>query len=278
MSRRRTEAPPQNNLPLSMKLDIYQVDAFTDTVFSGNPAAVIPLKDWPDDKTLLNIAAENNLSETAFFVPGNNHYHLRWFTPTVEVDLCGHATLASAFVLFEKLGHKGKKITFKSRSGLLNVYKTAQGYKMHLPRWRYERIDVPEKLTEALGAAPDELYSGPDWVAVYSDSSLIRKITPDMNKLSAFKDMPAIVITARGTGNIDFISRFFGPAVGVPEDPVTGSAHCILAPFWGEKLDKTVLRARQVSRRGGDLLCEIKDEQVEITGQAVLYMYGHIRI
>ncbi|GJL85174.1 MAG: hypothetical protein DHS20C02_09490 [Micavibrio sp.] len=262
------------------RLSIYQVDAFTNKVFGGNPAAVCPLESWLPDETLQKIAHENNLSETAFFVPdeGEADYHLRWLTPTVEVDLCGHATLASAYVIFNHLGFKKDTVSFRTRSGLLYVHRKDNGLMMDFPAWEYREIDIPDLVTEALGHQPDQLYSGVDWVAVYDDPDIIAKIDPDLNKIMQLEDVRAIVVTAKGTGETDFISRFFGPRVGVPEDPVTGSAHCILTPIWAEKLGKTKLKAKQVSARGGELICELKDKRVEITGQAVLYMEGTINV
>ena len=260
------------------QLEIFQVDAFSNKTFGGNPAAVCPLEDWLPDETLQNIALENNLSETAFFVPTDKGFHLRWFTPTVEVDLCGHATLATAFVIFDQLDYEQDIITFETRSGDLHVHKKPHGLMMDFPVWTYERAAPPAILEEALGHKPDAVFSGHDWIAYYEDPELIKKIEPNMDTLAQFEDARAVIVTAEGKGEIDFISRFFGPRVGVPEDPVTGSAHCILTPFWADKLDKTSLRAYQASARGGNLLCELKGERVEITGQAVLYMKGTVYV
>lgn len=258
--------------------DLFQIDAFTNTVFGGNPAAVCPLQEWLSDEIMQAIAAENNLSETAFFIPENDGFHIRWFTPTVEVDLCGHATLATAYVLFEELGYDKDVISLNSRSGILHVTRTPDGLMMDFPVWHYEEIEIPEKLSQALGQPIQSLYKGYDWIALYDDEETVRALSPDMNALIGFEDARGILATAKGKNGVDFVSRFFAPRVGVPEDPVTGSAHCILTPFWAEQLGKTRLKARQVSARGGDLLCELKEDRVEITGQAVLYMKGTIRV
>ena len=260
-----------------MHLDIYQIDAFTDEVFKGNPAAVVPLKEWLPDETLQNIAFENNLSETAFFVKKENVFHLRWFTPTTDVDLCGHATLASAFLLFNKLGYKGNKIHFTCLSGDLYVTKKQNGYMMDFPVWEYEETPVTDEVIDALGTKPTELYKGKKWIAVFDEERIIRNIAPNMEKVKNIKGCGGILTTAKAK-DTDFISRNFAPQKGIPEDPVTGSAHCVLTPFWSKRLNKTKLTAYQASERGGYLLCELKNGRVEITGQACLYMEGKIQI
>lgn len=260
-----------------MKIDIYQIDAFTDKVFGGNPAAVCPLEAWPPDETLLNIANENNLSETAFFVKENNHYHLRWFTPTDEVELCGHATLASAFVIFEFLEPSEKTVRFGSLSGELIVHRTDNGLQMDFPVWPHESIEITEDFVSALGARPLELFDGHDWMAVFETQNDIENLNPNMEALKAFSKR-GVLCTAPGDGEIDFVSRCFFPSIGVPEDPVTGSAHCMMTPYWSDKLNKTSLSAHQISARGGKLLCELADDRIHITGNACLYMKGHIHV
>lgn len=261
-----------------MELPLYQVDAFTSEVFKGNPAGVVPLDEWLPDDVLQKIALENNLSETAFFVANDNGFHLRWFTPTVEVDLCGHATLGTSHVIFEQLGYDKDTITFDSLSGPLHVTKTDNGITLDFPVWPYKKIDIDQRVTDALGAEPIELYEGPDWVAVFDNEETVRSMNPDMQKLSEIKEARGIIATAEGSGELDFVSRFFGPNVGVPEDPVTGSAHCILSPIWAKKLDKTDFSAEQVSPRSGKLLCSLKGDRVQITGQAALYLKGTIYV
>ena len=261
-----------------MKLKMYQVDAFTDRVFSGNPAAVCPLGDWPADALMQDIAAENNLSETAFFAPEGEGFRLRWFTPGAEVRLCGHATLASAFVLFELLGYAGEKITFHTLSGPLAVRRGGGGaLVMDFPAQGLEPCAEPEGLAEALGARPLEVLRNDDYFAVFGSADEIAALRPDMNRL-AFVKTRGVCVTAPGSGGADFVSRFFAPAVGVPEDPVTGSAHCVLTPYWGERLGQRELLARQVSRRGGELMCEHRGHRVGIAGRAALYMEGTIYV
>ena len=262
-----------------MKLPIYQIDAFTSEAFGGNPAAVIPLQKWPANDLMQNIAIENNLSETAFFVPEGNNFHLRWFTPGGEVDLCGHATLATAFVLFEELGHKEKTITFSSNSGELFVHKTSAGLMMDFPAWERKKTQTPELIIQALGAIPDEYYEGHDHMAVFENPSDILNMRPDFRHLKRL-DARGLLVTAPGEKDQehDFISRAFFPGLNIDEDPVTGSAHCLLTPYWAERLGKTTLKAHQASERGGNLLCKLNGKRVEITGQAVQYMKGEIDV
>jgi len=263
-----------------MEFPIYQVDAFTSDVFKGNPAAVVPLQKWLPDDVMQNIALENNLAETAFFIPDGDGFHLRWFTPTVEVDLCGHATLATSWVIYNVLNYDKDTIKFKSLSGDLIVYKSANGLTLDFPIWKHTKVDIDERITDALGHKPDELYHGPDWLVIYNDPKTIENMNPDMSKLSKISECRGVIATAKtdNNNNIDFVSRWFGPNVGVPEDPVTGSAHCILTPIWAEKLGKTKLKAYQASPRGGYLDLELKNDRVYITGQATLYMKGTIYI
>ena len=265
-----------------MELSIYQVDAFTDRVFGGNPAAIVPLKEWLPDETLQKIALENNLSETAFFVPTQSGFHLRWFTPTVEINLCGHATLATSWVIYNELGYNKPSITFESLSGQLTVTKKNDALTLDFPIWPYEKMEIDLRVSDALGVAPIELYKAPDWVAVYDDPNIIKDMVPDLQKLSEISECRGIIVTAPGGekefNDYDFVSRWFGPNEGIDEDPVTGSAHCVLTPYWSKKLGKNTFKARQVSARGGDLTCELKEERVFITGTAKLYMKGTIYV
>ncbi len=263
-----------------MELPIYQVDAFTDNVFTGNPAAVVPLDSWPDDETLLKIAAENNLSETAFFVPKDGGYHIRWFTPTTEVDLCGHATLASAHILYTELGYKEDAIYFHSMSGKLIVARTNSGYELDFPVWPSEKSDPPvdARLKEAFGTECSELYKGKKWVCVFENPAFIRAAVPDINAIAKITECQGVIITAKGDNGYDCVSRYFGPQIGIDEDPVTGSAHCLLAPIWADKLGKNTIRAYQASARGGELLCTLENDRVKIGGQAALYLKGKIFI
>ena len=248
----------------------YQVDAFTTRPFSGNPAAVCPLDSWPDDSLLQAIAEENNLSETAFFVPSAKGFRLRWFTPTTEIDLCGHCTLASAHVLFHILAYPKPSITFETRSGDLHVGRKGRLLEMDFPAQPPTSCPAPEVLIEGLGLRPVEVLAAEDYMAVFNSEDEIRALKPDLARLCQL-DLEGVIVTAPGT-DVDFVSRFFGPKIGIPEDPATGSAHCELAPYWAKRLGKDVLVARQVSRRGGDFLCEMKGNRVQITGSAVAIM------
>ena len=258
-----------------MEIPIYQVDAFTNRVFSGNPAAVCPLKEWPGDEILQGIAAENNLSETAFFVNENGRYHLRWFTPKAEVDLCGHATLAAAFVIFNFVDTSPGSITFDTASGGLTVNRESSGLlSMDFPSRRASSCSIPEELIKGLEKKPLEVFLSRDYLVVYESEEEVKAIDPDMALLKNL-DSLGVIITAPGK-TADFVSRFFAPKVGVPEDPVTGSAHCTLIPYWSERLKKRRLRAVQLSSRGGELHCEDMGNRVKIGGQAALYMKGTI--
>jgi len=260
-----------------MEILIYVVDAFTEKVFSGNPAAVCPLSEWPDDKTLQSIASENNLSETAFFVRENDHYSLRWFTPKVEVNLCGHATLASAHVLFNHLNYSESALHFNSKSGRLVVKKEQDFLQMDFPVNNPSRISSPSQLVRGLGSQPIEVLQSQDtYLAVYENEEDVLSVSPDFGIIEQL-DVPYIIITAKGKSS-DFVSRFFAPQVGVPEDPVTGSAHCSLIPYWAETLGKNILHAIQVSKRQGVLYCEYCDDRVKIGGKAVTYSSGSIYI
>lgn len=257
-----------------MRIKQYQVDAFATRAFEGNPAAVCPLDSWLDDALLQAIAEENNLSETAFFVPSEKGYRLRWFTPVKEVDLCGHATLATAHILFEKLGYARPVITFETRSGDLFVKKSGQQLEMDFPASSLTPCEISATLVEGLGQRPIEVWAAEDYVAVFDSEATVRAITPDQALLGQL-DLRCVVITAPGS-EVDFVSRVFGPKFGIPEDPVTGSAHCELAPYWASRLGKTVLSARQVSRRGGSLACEVKADRVILTGRALTVMEAEI--
>lgn len=257
-----------------MKLEIFQVDAFTSKAFGGNPAAVVPLTEWLPDETMQSIALENNLSETAFFVKENDGYGLRWFTPTDEVDLCGHATLASAYVLFNILKVGESSLKFRTKSGELRVERDADLLVLDFPVRLAVETEAPNDLIQALGAKPEKVLKSRAYLAVYGTEDEVLSLEPDFRALSKL-DAYGVIVTAPGKSS-DFVSRFFAPAVGVDEDPVTGSAHCTLIPYWAERLAKTKLFARQVSSRGGELFCELAGDRVKIGGNATLYLKGEI--
>jgi PhzF family phenazine biosynthesis protein len=257
-----------------MRLPIYQIDAFAPRVFGGNPAAIVPLDSWLPDNVMQAIAAENNLAETAFFVAEGENYGLRWFTPTVEVDLCGHATLASAHLIFSKLSPGREEVHFMTRSGKLSVTRQGDLLALDFPARPPEPCPTPPGLEDALGKAPAAVLAARDYFFVYERESDVRDLKPDMSKVAAL-DRFAVIVTAPGT-DCDFVSRFFAPAQGIPEDPVTGSAHCTLVPYWAKRLGKSKLTARQISVRGGELFCEDRGARVIIAGKAVLYLEGAI--
>ena len=260
-----------------MRQRMYQVDAFASRAFEGNPAAVCPLDAWLPDDLMQAIAEENNLAETAFFCPsGPGDYDLRWFTPANEEDLCGHATLASAAVLFDKLGYAGEEVRFHTRSGLLRVRRFADGFCMTFPASVPVRCDPPTELAAGLGIAPEETLAAMDYVAVFRTEAEVRGIVPDFAELAKL-DRRGVIATAPGV-DCDFVSRFFAPKSGIPEDPVTGSAHCELAPFWAERLGRTRFEARQLSRRGGRIGCELVGDQVLLIGNAVHFMAAEITL
>ena len=258
-------------------LKLYQIDAFTDKLFSGNPAAVCILENWLSDELMQKIALENNLSETVFLVKKENHYEIRWFTPIVEVDLCGHATLASAFALFQYYEQEATKISFFSyRSGELIVTKSEDGLlTMNFPTDVYMEIPNNDMLNQAIGRIPLESFEGKtDIMLVYEDEAIIAALQPNFNALSKF-NVRGIIVTAKGD-NCHFVSRFFAPYCGINEDSVTGSAHTTLTPYWAKALNKNKLVAQQISKRGGNLVCEYLEERVQISGKAVLYMIGEV--
>lgn len=257
-----------------MKIKQYQVDAFATRAFEGNPAAVCPLESWLDDGLLQAIAEENNLSETAFFVPSEKGFNLRWFTPVREVDLCGHATLAAAHVLFETFGYAGQAIAFETRSGELFVQRKGARLEMNFPACPPTPCELSEILAQGIGLRPLEVLAADDYLAVFDSEAIVRAIKPDMALLGQL-DLRGVIVTAPGS-DVDFVSRFFAPKLGVHEDPVTGSAHCALAPYWAKRLGKNVLTARQVSRRGGNIGCELKTDRVILSGSAVTVMTSDI--
>ena len=261
-----------------MKLPFFWVDAFASQVFAGNPAGVVPLESWPDDRLLQRIAFENGLSETAFFVrTGPARFHLRWFTPAVEVDLCGHATLAAGFTLFHQLGQGGETITFDSRSGPLAVTRRGDRLELDFPAQPAAPVPADHALAEALGRAPALfLRAKARWLCVFSTAGDVIALRPDHAQLA--RVVPGrITITGPGE-DCDFVSRSFVPDAGIPEDPVTGSAHCTLVPYWAERLGKVALHARQVSTRGGELWCELAGDRIKIAGHATLYLRGEIAV
>jgi PhzF family phenazine biosynthesis protein len=262
-----------------MRLPLYQVDAFTDRLFGGNPAAIVPLEQWLPDQTMQAIAAENNLAETAFFVPEGEAYALRWFTPTVEVDLCGHATLASAYVIFRFLDPRRQQVDFRTlKAGVLRVTRQGEALVMNFPAWPPEPCPVPPELPAALGRAPqDMLRYRQRYLAVFEDRAAVAALTPDFAALlrQGYGDL---IVTAPGSDGVDFVSRFFAPAHGIDEDPVTGSAHCVLTPYWAKRLGKTRLEARQISRRGGTLTCTLAGDRVAMSGRCAHYLEGTITV
>lgn len=260
-----------------MKLPLYQVDAFTDRLFKGNPAAVVLCESELSPETMQAVAAENNLSETAFVVTARNNHRIRWFTPTVEVDLCGHATLAAAHVVFNHIGFFGNTISFFSKSGPLYVRREGEILYLDFPADSITAVEPPEPLIGGLGERPVELYRGrDDYLAVLDDEDRVVSLCPDMTLISGVPSR-GVIVTARGR-EVDFVSRFFAPQSGIPEDPVTGSAHTTLIPFWSKRLAKSQLRARQISERGGELVCKDLGERVEMGGRAVTYLAGEISL
>jgi PhzF family phenazine biosynthesis protein len=261
-----------------MKLSLYQIDAFATIPFTGNPAAVVPLTEWLPDAVMQNIAMENNLAETAFFVPKGNGYELRWFTPNIEVDLCGHATLASAYVLFNHEGHEGDTIHFHSpRSGPLSVTKKGDLLTLNFPADAIKEVDLSDEMAACFDIAPTTAYKGKtDFMLVYDSEQQIRDLTPYFDRINAL-DARGVIVTAPGN-EVDFVSRFFAPQCAVPEDPVTGSAHTTLTPYWAKRLGKDSLSAMQLSERTGRLQCTFLGDRVEIAGEGRLYLIGEIYV
>ncbi len=258
------------------KLTLYQVDAFAQAPFSGNPAAVCPLKSWLSDDVMQAIAMENNLSETAFFVESNGVYHIRWFTPTVEVDLCGHATLASAYVLFEALGFAGEVITFQSKSGELKVSQDGDKFVLNFPQQTPISCAIPEPIQKVFGSHVTACLKHEDYLVILDDEAAVKAANPDMQMLKKL-DLRGVIITAQAK-DYDFVSRFFTPNYGIDEDPVTGSSFTQLIPYWAEVLGKNKLTAKQVSQRGGEVWCELADDRVYIAGQVVKYLEGFVEL
>lgn len=261
-----------------MKLTLYQVDAFTGKLFGGNPAAVIPLQDWIADDLMQKLALENNLSETVFFVQTGEGYDIRWFTPTAEINLCGHATLASAFVLYHFLQFNKEKIIFHSKSGKLEVSKKGDIFVMDFPAWKPERVyNYPGNLRDGLGVNEIiAIYKYRDLMVLLESERDVQNAKPNFGAIKKWNEK--VIITAPGTNGVDFVSRFFAPSVGIDEDPVTGSAHSQLIPFWGERLNKKAMHAKQLSPRGGELWVSYEGDRVTIAGQCVFFMKGEIEI
>jgi PhzF family phenazine biosynthesis protein len=260
-----------------MALPFHQVDAFTSRAFGGNPAAVMPLPEWLPDETLQAIAAEHNLAETAFFVPQGRDFHLRWFTPMVEVPLCGHATLASAYIVLNELDRARKDVVFHTRSGALTVVRDGDRLLMDFPAYGTEPASHSEvaPVAEALGAKIIDLRRGPHYIAVVESEDIVRNLKPDLARVAA---LPLdVFVTARGA-KADFVSRVFLPKIGIPEDPVTGGAHCFLTPYWSEVLERKTFFARQLSQRGGELWLRLEGDRVKIAGHAVLTVTGQVHI
>jgi len=261
-----------------MKIKLYQIDAFTEKVFQGNPAAVCVLDEWINEEKMQMIGAENNLAETAFVVKKGNDFEIRWFTPSVEVDLCGHATLAAAYVLYEYYNYKSDKIIFHSHtSGILSVNKEDDFLTLDFPTDTYQEVETPQVLIDAFGIKPIETYKGKtDYLLIFQSQKNIEDFKPNFNLISTV-GCRGVIVSAQGE-QTDFVSRFFAPQVGVNEDPVTGSAHTTLTPVWSKKLKKKTLTAKQLSKRQGDLKCEYLGERVNVTGKAVTYLIGEIDI
>ena len=259
-----------------MQLTIYQVDAFSEKVFGGNPAAVVPLENWLSDDILQKMALENNLSETAYFIPNGDQFDLRWFTPGCEVNLCGHATLATAHVLFKHLDYSKEVITFLTKSGELIVKRYENGYLMDFPSDHLEQVDVIDEVEKAIGIKPKETYKGrDDFMAILDNQQQIEELNPDFFTLGKLLPSRGLIVTAPGN-EVDFVSRGFFPNSGINEDPVTGSAHTTMTPYWAKKLGKNILSAIQLSQRQGKLTCIYKENRVELIGQAVTFLKGTV--
>lgn len=260
-----------------MSISIYQVDAFTARLFGGNPAAICPMDTWASASAMQNIAAENNLAETAFIVENDTGYDLRWFTPTVEIDLCGHATLAAGYVVFNYLKTDRDAVSFETMSGTLTVTQDGDQLSMDFPSRPPKPVATWDALSEALGKAPSEVHMSRDILAMYDDETSIRALSPDQEKLAGIEEGFGVIVTAKGD-EVDFVSRFFAPKAGIPEDPVTGSSHCTLVPLWSERLGRSQLLAQQLSTRGGELRCEQRGERVKLSGHCALFLTGTINL
>jgi PhzF family phenazine biosynthesis protein len=258
-------------------MQYFIVDAFAERLFTGNPAGICLLEDWPEDALMQSIAAENNLAETAFVVPHDGYYDLRWFTPEAEIDLCGHATLATAFVIANFVDTAAARMEFRTMSGVLTVTRAGELYEMDFPARTPTPIDVIPQMAEALGVPVLEAHLSRDMLFLVENEEAVRNLKPNLSLLAGIPNCFAAIVTAKGEGSgADFVSRFFAPSLGIPEDPVTGSAHSTLIPFWAERLGKDKMVAKQLSQRGGTLLCENRGERVKISGKAVLYLRGEI--
>jgi PhzF family phenazine biosynthesis protein len=261
-----------------MRARIFQLDAFTTRRFAGNPAAVVRLEAFPDDDVMQAIAAENNLAETAFLVPQRDDYRLRWFTPVTEVPLCGHATLASAAVVLDRLEPERRTVVFHSASGPLTVRRASAGYHMDFPTRPSERVKAPQGLAAALGAQPVEVVANEhNYLALLDGPQVVRALAPDFAAISTL-DRTGVIVTARDGSAHDFVSRYFAPAKGIPEDPVTGGAHCMLVPYWAARTGRTEFHAYQASRRGGEITCRLVGDRVELEGGCVFYLEGEIEV
>ncbi|HEY1490929.1 MAG TPA: PhzF family phenazine biosynthesis protein [Verrucomicrobiae bacterium] len=258
-----------------MKIQYFEVDAFASKPFQGNPAGICPLTKWLPDALMQDIAAENNLSETAFFVPRGDDYELRWFAPSVEIDLCGHATLASAFILVSELGRKGDTVRFHTKSGALSVTRKGDIFTLDFPSRPPKPASIPDALIRGLGKKPVQVLKARDYFALYESAEDVRTLNPDIPLLGTLDEK--VIVTAPGVDS-DFVSRFFAPTAGVPEDPATGSSHCTLIPYWSARLGKTKMFARQLSKRSAEFFCELAGDRVLIGGKAVLYSKGQIEI
>lgn len=259
-----------------MKLNIYQIDAFANKTFEGNPAAIIPLDEWLSDELMQAITAENSLSETAYFIPTKSGYHIRWFTPLHEVNLCGHATLASSYVIFNILGYEKPEIEFESKSGKLRVKKEGEWLQMNFPSQPLEKCETPTSILNAFNENPVECFKSEDYIVVFDDEKKVGNANPNFNFLSEL-DLRGVCITSRSK-EYDFVSRFFAPNYGINEDPTTGSSFTQLIPYWSNKLNKSSLFAKQVSKRGGEVQCSYLGDRVLISGKAAKYMVGTIEI
>ena len=261
-----------------MKLPIFQIDAFSDKVFMGNPACVVPLENWLQDEVLLKIAQENAVAETAFFVRRGKNFHLRWFTPDIEMDLCGHATLATAHCILSELKLESEKVIFETLSGELEVSLEEESYLMDLPRRDPISASLPNEIKNALNIQPVEVLKSRDYLLVYKNQKEIEDVVVNREIFDQININPGgVIITAKGD-HYDFVSRFFTPQATILEDPVTGSAHCTLTPYWSKILNKNIMNAQQISKRKGELICELKKERVKISGKAITYSKGNLII